>query len=436
MQSENFDKKLKDSLSQRPPGNDKPEWDKMETLLDRYLPVEKKDRRRVFFILFGFLLLGGGAFLTWKNNNGNNNPVVSIDSQKQNPDVEENNDQAKTNSDKDANPPINPEIKTAKTGLSTEPPYSNSFDTSPNNELEIGAPGAKVGKNKKANQPDQPIDELVKNTEPERSLIENLTKTEPEPTTTDTKDLIKEPVVETKTENKPENLKTEVQKEESSKPQPVPVAKTADKKPNNSSFADNFFVTVSAGPDMSGVGGNAGEVRVAYGAGIGYQISKKFSIRTGFYAASKVYTAAPEDYDPPYNLGTYYPNLKHIDANCKVYEIPITVDYKISSNKKQSWFVSAGLSSLFMKEETYDYYFKPNSSPTYITYTKTISNQNKHYFSVLNLSGGYTRVLNKNISLQAEPYVKLSMTGVGYGKVDLNSGGVLFSAIIKPFAKK
>jgi len=175
---------------------------------------------------------------------------------------------------------------------------------------------------------------------------------------------------------------------------------------------------------------------LAYGVGIGYQISKRFSVRTGFYAGRKVYNADPGDYHPPNNFWTYYPNLENIDANCKVYDIPITVDYEITSNKKQSWFVSAGVSSLLMKEETYEYYFKPNNSPNYITYTKTISNQNKHYFSVLNLSGGYTRVLNKNISLQAEPYLKIAMDGVGYGKVNLNSGGILFSAVIKPFAKK
>ena len=46
MQSDNFDKKIRDSLSQRPPGNDKPEWEKMEALLDKHLPEEKKDRRR------------------------------------------------------------------------------------------------------------------------------------------------------------------------------------------------------------------------------------------------------------------------------------------------------------------------------------------------------------------------------------------------------
>ena len=439
MQSDNFDKKIRDSLSQRPPGNDKPEWEKMEVLLDKHLPEEKKDRRRIFFILFSFLLLGGGAFLVWQNNSGNKNEITSIDSQKQNSGSAENNNQ--TNTDKSTSSPIVPETSQTKTGGFVEIPDPNISGVLPGKEIEIDASRKIIRPNKKAandnarkaNISKQTIDELVKSTEPERSLIEKLTKDENQPTITQKDELVKAPEVEkTITENK-----VEKQKEETKETRPVAVGKTDKaKQKNNSSFANNFFVTVSAGPDISGVGGNAGELRLAYGAGIGYQISKKFSVRAGFYAARKVYTAEPEDYHPPYNFWTYYPNLKNIEANCKVYEIPVTVDYKISSNKKESWFVSAGVSSLLMKEETYDYYYKPNSSPTYLTYSRTIYDQNKHYFSVLNLSGGYTRVLNKTISLQAEPYVKLSMTGVGYGKVDLNSGGILFSAIIKPFAKK
>jgi hypothetical protein len=82
MQSENFDKKIRDSLSQRPPGNDNPEWDKMEVLLDKHLPTEKKDRRRFFFILlFLFLLTGGGAFLIWQKNDGDKNKLTDIESQ-------------------------------------------------------------------------------------------------------------------------------------------------------------------------------------------------------------------------------------------------------------------------------------------------------------------------------------------------------------------
>jgi hypothetical protein len=385
--------------------------------------------------------LGGGAFLIWQNNSGNKNEISSINSQKQNTGNTENNNQPKTDTDKNISTPIVPVTNQTKTEGSKENPHTNSFAPLPGDEIKVDATIANVSKNRKADNSvakktdpaNQTIDELVKNTEPERSLIENLTKSETGPTITEKKDLVKEPEVEkTKTENK-----IEEQKEETKETKPVAVEKTNNnKQKNKSSFANNFFVTVSAGPDFSAVGGNAGELRLAYGAGIGYQISKKFSVRTGFYAARKVYSADPEDYHPPTNFWSYYPNLENIEANCKVYEIPVTVDYKISSNKKESWFVSTGLSSLLMKEETYDYYFKPNYSPTYITYSKTINNQNKHYFTVLNLSGGYTRVLNKNISLQAEPYLKIALDGVGYGKVNLNSGGILFSAIIKPFAKK
>ncbi len=447
MQSENFDKKIKDSLSQRPPGNDIPEWDKMETLLDKHMPVEKKDRRRIFFILFSFLLLGGGAFLVWQNSSSKKE-IAEIKSQDQNSTTKENNKPGNTSSDNGTNTsqlPNNPDDRSA----SSQDPDKQTNVAETNiipKKTQTGASIAKVDKNKKtstsvdkktsvSNQKssDQTIDELVKDSEPERSLIENLTKNETEPTLTEKKESVKEPEVEkTKTENK-----VDKQKEETKETKPVAVNKTDSKKQkNNSSFANNFFVSVSAGPDLSKVGDNTGEVKLAYGFGIGYQISKRFSIRTGFYAGRKVYTADPGDYHPPSNFWGYYPNLENIDANCKVYDIPITVDYKISSNEKQSWFASVGVSSLLMKEEQYDYYFKPNYSPTYITYTKTIDNQNKHYFSVLNLSGGYTRIINKNISLQAEPSLKIAMDGVGYGKVKLNSGGVLFSAVIKPFAKK
>jgi hypothetical protein len=449
MQSENFDKKIKDSLSQRPPGNDTPEWDKMETLLDKHMPVEKKDRRRIFFILFSFLLLGGGAFFVWQNNSSNNKEVAEIRSPIQNSTTKENNKRGNTGTVNTTNTSQVPNNDADRSASSRDPgPKNNVSETNtvPDNEIQTNTSIAKAGKNKKTStsinkktgnskqkKSDQTIDELVKDTEPERTLIENLTKNETEQTITEKNDPVKEPDVEkAKAENK-----VDEQKEETKDAKPVAVKNMDSKKQkNNSSFANNFFVSVSAGPDLSKVGDNTGEVKLAYGVGVGYQISKRLSVRTGFYAGRKVYTADPDDYHPPTNFWPYYPNLENIEANCKVYDIPITVDYQISSNKKQSWFVSAGVSSLLMKEETYEYYFKPTNSPNYITYTKTINNQNKHYFSVLNLSGGYTRVLNKNISLQAEPYLKIAMDGVGYGKVNLNSGGVLFSAVIKPFAKK
>ena len=85
-----------------------------------------------------------------------------------------------------------------------------------------------------------------------------------------------------------------------------------------------------------------------------------------------------------------------------------------------------------MKRETYDYQYKNLNGQVY-THRWTLRDENKHYFSVLTLSGGYQRKINNTFSFLAEPYVKIPMTGVGYGKVKLNSAGVLLSVDIKLF---
>jgi hypothetical protein len=90
------------------------------------------------------------------------------------------------------------------------------------------------------------------------------------------------------------------------------------------------------------------------------------------------------------------------------------------------------LSTFIMKKENYDYLYEYPNGTTY-SRTKVIDNEYKHYFSVLTLSGGYQYKINKTFSLTAEPYIKFPLTGIGFGKVKLNSGGVLFSLGIKPF---
>jgi len=55
---------------------------------------------------------------------------------------------------------------------------------------------------------------------------------------------------------------------------------------------------------------------------------------------------------------------------------------------------------------------------------------------VINLSGGYQYHFSDRLSLMAEPYVRIPVSGIGSGKVKLNSGGVLFSLGFKPFLKK
>ncbi len=148
-----------------------------------------------------------------------------------------------------------------------------------------------------------------------------------------------------------------------------------------------------------------------------------------------MYEAAPSDYHPPANFWNYYAQLETVNANCKVIEVPLIANYTFRRNTRYAWFASAGLSSYFMKKETYLYHSKI-APGQYQDKSYTLKNKNNHYLSSLRLSAGYEQTLNRNISLSAEPYLNLPLSGIGFGKIKLNSAGLLFSVSVKPFVKK
>ena len=205
---------------------------------------------------------------------------------------------------------------------------------------------------------------------------------------------------------------------------------------NKNKFGKSFLISVSAGPDISAVSvNNPGKTELLYGAGIGYKINKRWTVRTGFYKVKKRYDAKSSEYNPPPGFWNYYPDLTSIDANCMIYEVPLIINYNLSQDVKHRWFVSAGISSYFMKKENYTYLSKsPSGQISYNNYS--IRNKNQHYFSSLKLSAGYEKKVSDKISIIAEPYLNLPLSGIGYGKVKLYSAGILFSVYVKPFSKK
>lgn len=201
-------------------------------------------------------------------------------------------------------------------------------------------------------------------------------------------------------------------------------------------FTKNFTITFSAGPDISFVGFNSpGKTNLSYGAGLSYTLAKKFSVRSGFYQSTKVYAAAPGDYHPPTSYWTNNINLQRVDANCKVYEIPLSLAYSFGKSDNHNWFAAAGLSSYLMKSETYNYLYKNQQGQTMYK-GWTLKNKNKHFFSVVTLSGGYQYKVSPRFSIAAEPYLKIPLQGIGFGKIKLNSGGLLITAGIRPFVNK
>jgi hypothetical protein len=398
MQFDPLDKKIREAADHHHPAYDEHAWKKMRRLLDRHMP--QKERKRRFLILIPlFLLLGGGSmYLVFRPGTGK--PGIAEDRNKSI--IVPKNDQ----------PASEPKI-TAPVSIPVVDPVGEEAS-----QQENGVSVTNALKTEESRQ-EKPVEN-----EPITTPVTNLlTTNKAEPASVTAKpvaDLTKTGIEEVGKKTAVEQVKTEQQAD--------PVAKENKKKP----AANRFFFYASAGPDLSFTR-QMGDTRMLAGAGAGFNIRDRFMIRTGLFTARKVYSASPDEYDPPAAFWNYYPNLEKVDADCKVYELPVLLSYQFGRTAKQSWMATAGISTLFMKEEKYRYYYKPTPSSPLTTRDYTLKNESDHPFSVITLSGGYKRNLGKKVTLMAEPYVKLPLSGVGYGKVKLNSGGIMVSVGISPF---
>ena len=429
MRFEQIDKKVQEAAEKHHPAYDEKAWQKMEKLLNEHLPVKENDRRRVFLFLLLFLLIGGGGLLLLSKP-GNKNPDIASRSkgnneqlvnekkpQSENTSVPATQAKALTSAEQNA-----PSTRTVTTDLQIQNKQSipQSVD-SRRNDFTRTAP-------KPTNPVEKNLASKAQTTENNISA-NNIDQSQPNGP-------IKETSVNPNSieEKKDENLKQDVTKNVETKGATSQSTQTQTGKPpihkEKSNWLSGFAFLLSAGPDVSKAGGsNPGKVTLAYGAGISYT-KNRFTLRTGVYAARKIYSAGPNDYKlswQPSNI-----KFKGADADCYVVEIPVGLYYNFAERNKSNWFAGASLSSYLMKRETYNYQFETSTGNPYY-YKYSVKNENKHYFSVLDLSAGYSLHLSKTVSLSAEPYVKIPLSGIGVGKVQLNSTGVLFTLGIKPF---
>ncbi|HQY41995.1 MAG TPA: hypothetical protein PLA14_09455 [Ferruginibacter sp.] len=100
--------------------------------------------------------------------------------------------------------------------------------------------------------------------------------------------------------------------------------------------ASKFYFSLLSGAEGSGVkfpGLNKFSFRAGFSAG--YYLSKRVSIQAGFFKGTKKYIAGKKDYKA--KPGSYWGtvDIKRVDANCLVYEIPVSVRYDFST--KNNW---------------------------------------------------------------------------------------------------
>jgi len=431
------DKRIKEAADHYHPEYDDTAWQKMEQLLDEHLPVEK-ERRPVLFLIPLVLCIGFFLFLFLFNskNNKTEAPQIVISKNKTEKAIKP------LSADVSKNNSTQPSIVSTKASR-TISNAKNNIEKNNRNSIEEKTEKTR-SINSSGNQDDKKMIPVFDNERASKNNTNNPQEITAEERSNSTKTI---EANENNSQSLPKRNESEqdkslakhdtIAKNNIAKTEPHVGLKNRKKARNsNGGFANNFGVNVSAGPDISDVYHNSiGKVTIAYGAGLSYDISKKLNIRTGFYSSKKIYSVSGDDYKiPPGSIGNYE-YLENVEANCNVYEIPVKLAYSFGKIKNHSWFVSTGLSSYLMKKESYDYYYK---TPGGQIYNKdwSISNKNKHFFSVLDISGGYQYFFNSQFSLIAEPYVNLPLTGIGAGKVKLNSGGILFTIQAKPFFKK
>ena len=418
-------RKIQEASERYHPAYDEAPWADMQRLLDEHLP-QKKNKKRIIFLILLTLVPLIGIYVGYKFKNPGTIPISA----------------STASTAPNASPVKAPEVNQLKQPVIEGQKSRAQIQVNSNTNNLSGKKG--TGNSYKRNPSLSQHIPLVKNhhkntsvtitgNSPENSVPE---KTE-EPGTgdADTRVTAKTTPGITNTTNNTDSFDNSKQPNVADKNNKEDAAKNnvtakALKKDSNH-FKHYWIISAGLGPDVSAVKlDNTGKITLQYGLQLGYAISQRFTLRTGFFISKKIYSVGADDY---HAQGSYYNNyLQTVDANCKVYEIPLLATYNFAGTKMGGWFLSAGLSSYFMKRESYDYFYKYPGGTTY-TDNYTVSNKNKHYFSIIDFSTGYERKINRRLSISAEPYIKLPVTGIGVGKIKLSSAGILFSVNVKPF---
>ena len=204
-------------------------------------------------------------------------------------------------------------------------------------------------------------------------------------------------------------------------PQLEPVADRAKQKPGNNPER-GFYAGIICGVDMSSIRFQSAKNGAAIGFVIGYAFNKKWSIESGLLWDTKRVYDNGKYFNPPGYTPTNGITIIAVNGKSRLYELPINMKYTIIPGK-HSLFTTAGISSYLMRSENYDYEYLQNNQPgghNYVSYTK----ETKNWFSVVNLSMGYTHKLGGNGSIRVEPYLKLPLKNLGTANMPIMSTGL------------
>ena len=210
----------------------------------------------------------------------------------------------------------------------------------------------------------------------------------------------------------------------------------ANQKPKPSMHINrSLHIGILLAPDFTNVG-NAANNRMSSNLGLtlGYHVFNNLSLNSGLILTTKNYDANGNAFHAPANSWINWVQLDNVRGSCYMIEIPLTVRYDYTVFGKTRFFISGGISSYLMRHESYDYTYTKNgyiSNSSYSYYEREI-----YWFSAISLSLGLEQQISKSLSVQVEPFVKLPLSGIGYGNLQLSTYGLGLSLRYSPVIGK
>ncbi len=461
-------------------------WEKLEQRLNKELPQEKeKDRRRFLWLFFAILLLSGtGTVLIYKNGQ-KDQPITQTYNHQSDPNTPsnessaarqmENKNSSPNNTDKPSAPaassPLSAPSSATNQPATNQPATADDKTTNP----KITAPSVAAFDPAKTRSTATDNDRLVSgrtvnplpkksglsakqssNIASNRSVINrsvvdrsgNSVNRKTTLTGPDSK-LPNKSAITNSDKQVTETVVTEPLKNDSSVTTPdkdsvitVSVADTVAKTTNTASkkssksgtpdLKNRWAFAAVTGLDYTNIHGRtSSRLGFKFGLQASFNITKRLSVNTGFLLTKNFYKADSSSFHPPKHYFTYYVDrLNWIDGSCYMWDIPINIRYDVIVTPTSRWYVNAGMTSYIMRKQKYTYDYVYNS----VASTKlweSGSTQNE-WFKIVNLGIGWEKQLSKKWSLQAEPFIKLPLTGVGFGKMDMNTSGILLSFRYRP----
>jgi hypothetical protein len=200
-------------------------------------------------------------------------------------------------------------------------------------------------------------------------------------------------------------------------------------KSNDLAESSKWAVRLGYSPDLTTVGfKNLTKPGSAFSLLFEYGVSPRLYLQTGVVRSIKDYYAPASEY----KLNKYVTQINTpyaVDGTCTMFEVPLGIRYDIAQKAHSRWFAGTGFSSYYAQKEKYNYRYEK-----YVHLQKPgwEGKTGWYFLSHLNASVGYERTITRKLSILAEPFVRIPLKGVGYGKVNLTTAGMWLSLRYTP----